>query len=302
MTIKIQMYTNLKELIFFFSGHQCNNVYIYRIENPKNLSITKILMRLKLVSKKELTYILFLCITVNYAQNGTIEKNKTTQTTKSKLETLAAIEKVCQTIIDDNYANPNSTSLTQSTSTDKNLLDVFSDISVELQKSKSSTTESSGTETKINSDPSFNEVYSKERYEALIAHGAAFVKKSELLSQSLQKKATEFDTAAKAINIEEVKRVYTKMELAFHAMVAKLDSAILELRRTQPYIVETYTKMTAVGNERDALKKVENTVDATNSMTGILHYLSAIKNCNTVVSKIQEYLAQLSKASATQKG
>jgi aspartate ammonia-lyase len=302
MTIKIQKYNNLKELIFFFSGHQCNNVYIYRIENPKNLSITKILMRLKLVGKKELTYILFLCITVNYAQNGTTEKNKTTQTTKSKLETLAAIEKVCQTIIDDNYANPNSTSLTQSTSTDKNLLDVFSDISVELQKNKNSTTENLGSETKVNSEPSFNEVYPKEKYEALIAHGNVFVKNSELLSQSLQKKATEFDAAAKANNIEEVKNIYTKMGLAFHVMGTKLDSAILELRRTQPSIVETYTKMTAVSNETDALKKVETTVDATSSMVGILYYLSAIKNCNTVVSKIQEHLAQLSKVSGTQKG
>jgi aspartate ammonia-lyase len=262
-------------------------------------------MRLKLVGKKELTYILFLCITVNYSQNGTFKKNKTTPSTKSKLETLASIEKVCQTIIDDYYVNPNSITLTESnisgTSTDKDLLEVFNDISVELQKNKNSTTENLGSETKVNSEPSFNEVYPKEKYDALIAHGTAFAEKSELLSQSLQKKATEFDAAAKAINIEEVKRVYTKMELAFHAMVAKLDSAILDLRRTQPYIVETYTKMTVVGNETDALKKVENTVDATNSMTGILHYLSAIKNCNTVVSKIQEYLAQLSKASATQK-
>lgn len=263
-------------------------------------------MRLKLVGKKELTYILFLCITMNYAQNGTFKKNKNTPSTKSKLETLASIEKVCQTIIDDYYVNPNSITLTESnisgTSTDKNLLEVFNDISVELQKNKNSTTENLGSEAKVNSEPSFNEVYPKEKYEALIAHGTAFVKKSELLSQSLQKKATEFDAAAKANNIEEVKNIYTKMGLAFHVMGTNLNSAILELRRTQPSIVETYTKMMAVGNETDTLKKVETTVDATSSMVGILYYLSAIKNCNTVISKIQEHLAQLSKVSGTQKG
>ncbi|KRD09158.1 hypothetical protein ASE21_15045 [Flavobacterium sp. Root901] len=263
-------------------------------------------MRLKLVGKKKLTYILFLFITVNYAQNGTFKKNKTTPSIKTKLETLASIEKVCQTIIDDYYVNPSSITLTESnisgTSTDKNLLEVFNDISVEFKKNKNSTTESTRTETKVSNAMSFNEVYPKEKYDALIAHGAAFVKKSELLSQSLQKKGTEFDTAAKANNIEEVKKAYTKMGLAFNVMCTKLDSAILELRRTQPYIVETYTKMTAVSNETDTLKKVETTVDATSSMVGILYYLSAIKNCNTVVSKIQEHLAQLSKASATQKG
>jgi aspartate ammonia-lyase len=263
-------------------------------------------MRIKTIGKKELIYILLFCITMSYSQNGAIEKKKTPSTVKSKLEKLAAIEKVCQTIIDDNYVNPNNTTLTESnpssTSTNKNLLDVFSDISVELQKSKNSTTENLGSETNVNSEPSFDEMYPKEKYETLIAHGAAFVKKTELLSQTLQKKATEFDTAAKANNIEEVKRVYTKMGLAFYTMGAKLDSTILDLKKTQPSIIETYTKMMAVGNETDALKKVATTFDATNSMIGILYYLSAIKNCNTLVSKIQEHLTQLSKASAAQKG
>lgn len=228
----------------------------------KSIVKHKIPMRIKIICKKGLTHILFLCITVNYAQNGTIEKNKTTPAVKSKLETLATIEKTCQTIIDDNYVNPNSTTLTNSnpnkTSTNKNLLDVFSDISVELQKSKNSTTESTSTETKVNSAPSFNEVYPKEKYDTLIAHGTAMVKKYEFLSQSLHKKATEFDTAVKANNIEEVKRVYTKMGLAFHAMGAKLDSAILDMKKTQPYIVETYMKMTAVDNETDTQKKNRN--------------------------------------------
>lgn len=264
-------------------------------------------MRIKIIGKKELTYMLLLFITMNYAQNGTIEKKKTTPTVKSKLEILAAIEKTCQTIIDDNYINPNSTTSTEispnKTSTNKNLYDVFSDISVELQKNKNNTTENTRTETKVNSFTSFNEVYSKEKYDTLKAHGTAFLKKSELLSQTLQKKATEFDAAAaKANNIEEVKRVYTKMGLAFHAMGAKLNSAILDLKKTQPSIVETYTKMMAVSNETDALKKVETTVDATSSMIGILYYLSAIKNCNTVVSKIQEHLTQLSMASGAPKG
>lgn len=263
-------------------------------------------MRIKTIGKKELACILLLCINMNYAQNVTVEKQKTTQTAKSKQEILAEIEKTCQTIIENSFFNPNNNTLTKinpnRTTTDKNLLDVFSDISVELQKSKNNATESTSTETKVNSEPSFNDVYPKEKYETLIAHGAAFVKKSELLSQSLQKKATEFESAAKANNIEEVKRVYTKMGLAFHTMGTKLDSAILDVRRTQPYIVETYTKMTAVSNETDALKKTETTVDATNSMIGILYYLSAIKNCNTVVSKIQEHLAQLSMASGAPKG
>jgi aspartate ammonia-lyase len=263
-------------------------------------------MTIKIIYKTQLICVLLLCITMSYGQNGTIEKKKTTPTVKSKLEKLAVIEKVCQTIIDYNYFNPNNTTLTESypsnTSTDKNLLDVFSDISTELQKNKNNTSESLVSGTKVNSEPSFDEMYPKEKYETLIAHGAAFVKKTELLSQSLQKKATEFDTAAKANNIEEIKRVYTKMGLAFHTMSAKLDSGILDLKKTQPSIIETYTKMMAVSNETDALKKVATTFDATSSMIGILYYLSAIKNCNTVVSKIQEHLAQLSKASAAQKG
>jgi aspartate ammonia-lyase len=263
-------------------------------------------MKIKTIDKKELTCILLLCITMNYAQNVTVEKQKTTQTAKSKQEILAEIEKTCQTIIEDNYFNPNNNTLTEinpnRTTTDKNLFDVLSDISVELQKSKNNANESTSTETKENNAPSFNEVYPKEKYDALIAHGTAFVKKSEFLSQSLHKKATEFDAAAKANNIEEVKRAYTKMGLAFNAMGSKLDSAILDLRRTQPYIVETYTKMMTVSNGTDAHKKIETTVDATKSMFGIVYYLEAIKNCNDVVTTIQDYLAQLSKVSGTSKG
>ncbi|HSD08059.1 hypothetical protein [Flavobacterium sp.] len=258
-------------------------------------------MRIKKIATNGITFFLMMWISANYAQKSNTEKKANIATKKEKF---LAIEKACQTIIDEKYnnnivANLSNTDNSISTS-DVNLLEVLGDISSELQNNINTKTEITEYKNQLNKAQTFNDVYPNEKYEALIAHGNDFIKKAELLSQTLHKKGNDLEVALKMNKLVEENGLIKKMGLAFHAMGFRLDSAIMDVRKTQPYLVEAYTKLNAIGDELTATENLESSIVATKSLYGIILYLSAIKNCNATLSKIQDDLAFLAKIARTQ--
>lgn len=265
-------------------------------------------MKIKKSLPNGLVFLLMLWISVCGAQ-GT---NAVKMTSKEKL---AAVEKACQGIIEDkeytavSSSNPDSVS----SSAAMNFGSVLTDVSTALREDKST-----ANTIPADSVPSLNSFYSKEKFATLTAHSTAFIKKTQLLSQTLHNKADGLEAALKATPAEEGRAVYQKMGQALRVMGSRLDVSILELQKTMPYLNETYTQLLAVENELKAeastsnaaadkdvpaalSKKMASSAAIGKNLYGVLQYLAAIKNCQTVVSKIQEDLAVLAKAVRSQK-
>lgn len=280
-------------------------------------------MRIKKIAKNGFAFFLVIWISATYAQKNNVEKRTNTTSEKTNKDKLAAIEKVCQTIIDekdDNHFIDNSSDAdTSISSSDINLLKVFGDISSELQNGESNKLQNTENKNQFNTVQTIDTFYSKEKFETLIAHSNSFIRKMEFLSQTLHKKADEFESILKMNKFQEQKMVFTKLGQAFLTMAGRLDYSIKDLQKTQPFIVETYTKMTAISNEMTAnsnnqlkgrnddstqlelAKNLVPTIEATKSLYGVALYLAAIKKCNTTVSKIQEDLVSIAKASGSSK-
>jgi aspartate ammonia-lyase len=251
------------------------------------------------IAKKGLIFFLGIWISTSYAQVS--NSGKKTNTTADK-EKLLAIEKACQKIINEkeknHFSNNSSDSLSSS---DINLIKVFGNISSELQNDKNTKQETNESKNQLNAVQTFNDIYPKEKYEALIAHGNNLIKKTEFLSQTLHKKGDELEATFKMQKSDEQNKVIQKMGEAFHVMGFRIDSVIMDLRKTQPYIVEAYTNAMAIGDEATPTENLKSSLNVTKSLYGIVLYLSAIKNCNATVSKIQDDLAFLSNVSRTKK-
>lgn len=251
------------------------------------------------IAKKGLIFFLGIWISTSYAQVS--NSGKKTNTTADK-EKLLAIEKACQKIINEkeknHFSNNSSDSLSSS---DINLIKVFGNISSELQNDKNTKQETNESKNQLNAAQTFNDIYPKEKYETLIAHGNNLIKKTEFLSQTLHKKGDELEATFKMQKSDEQNKVIQKMGKAFHVMGFRLDSVIMDLRKTQPYIVEAYTNAMAIGDEATPTENLKSSLNVTKSLYGIVLYLSAIKNCNATVSKIQDDLAFLSNVSRTKK-
>lgn len=251
------------------------------------------------IAKKGLIFFLGIWISTSYAQVS--NSGKKTNTTADK-EKLLAIEKACQKIINEkeknHFSNNSSDSLSSS---DINLIKVFGNISSELQNDKNTKQETNDSKNQLNAAQTFNDIYPKEKYEALIAHGDNLIKKTEFLSQTLHKKGDELEATFKMQKSDEQNKVIKKMGEAFHVMGFRLDSVIMDLRKTQPYIVEAYTNAMAIGDEATPTENLKSSLNVTKSLYGIVLYLSAIKNCNATVSKIQDDLAFLGNVSRAKK-
>lgn len=252
-------------------------------------------MNMLKIAKKGLIFFLGIWISTSYAQVG--NSGKKTNTTADK-EQLLAIEKACQKIINEkeenHFSNNSSDSLSAS---DINLIKVFRDISSELQNNKNTKQETTESKNQLNAVQTFNDIYPKEKYETLISHGNNLIEKTEFLSQTLHKKGDELEATFKMKKSDEEYIVIKKKGQAFHVMGFRLDSVIMDLRKTQPNIVEAYTNAMAIGDKATSIENLKSSLDVTKSLYGIILYLSAIKNCNTTVSKIQDNLALLGNVS-----
>lgn len=247
------------------------------------------------IGKKGVIFFLGIWISSSYAQVS--DSGKKTNTTAHK-EKLLAIEKACQKIINEKAENRFSNNSSDSlSSSDINLIKVFGDISSELQNNINTKQETTESKNQLNTVQTFNDIYPKEKYETLIAHGNNLIKKTEFLSQTLHKKGEELEATFKMKKSDEQNEVIKKMGQAFHVMGFRLDYVIRDLRKTQPYIVDAYSNAMAIGDEATPIENLKSSFDVTKSLYGIMLYLSAIKNCNATVSKIQDYLALLGNVS-----
>jgi len=269
-------------------------------------------MNIKKIAKNRVTFFLIMWISANYAQVGNVGGKTNSAIKKTNRDKIEAIEKACQIIIDGKSENNSSSSMsiaeTSISSSDMNMLNVLGDITAQLQNH-----ENLKEGKQLDTIQKFSNVYSKDKYAALILHNKEFIKRVELLSETLHKKGEGFEAALKTSKLEDPNIVLKKMAQVFHVMGSRLDSSIVDFRKTLPYLDEMYSKLLAVENETkltansqsnisessneqaELLKKMTSSIELTKNLNGVVLHLASIKKCIAVVSKTQEDLAFLAK-------
>ena len=235
-----------------------------------------------------------------------------TEVGRMKPETLAAIEKACQAVMDGKYHDQFLVDMYQGgagTSANMNANEVLANIALEMSGHKKGQYEIVEPHDDLNMGQSTNDVYPTTIHVALLLHNDKMVNEAKALSASFHKKGDEFNTVLKMGRTEGQDAVPMTVGQEFHAFGNQVDAAIDVLVRSESYLCEVNMGATAIGTGITAspgyaercvaqLAKItgkpmvlaHDLVAATSSMQAFVMYSSAIKNFAVTLSKISSDL------------
>ncbi|HEX4851752.1 MAG TPA: aspartate ammonia-lyase, partial [Puia sp.] len=235
-----------------------------------------------------------------------------TEVGRMKPETLAAIEKACQAILDGKYHDQFLVDMYQGgagTSANMNANEVIANVALELSGHKKGEYNIIEPHDDLNMGQSTNDVYPTAIHVALILHNDKFVKVAKELSASFHKKGDQYKNVLKMGRTEGQDAVPMTVGQEFHAFGYQLDAAIDALQKSEAYLYEVNMGATAIGTGITAspgyaekcvaqLAKItgkpmvlaHDLVAATSSMQAFVMYSSAIKNFAITLSKISSDL------------
>ncbi|HTS43341.1 MAG TPA: aspartate ammonia-lyase [Puia sp.] len=231
-----------------------------------------------------------------------------TQVGRMKPETLAAIEKACQAVIDGKYHDQFLVDMYQGgagTSANMNANEVLANIALEMSGHKKGEYNIIEPHDDLNMGQSTNDVYPTTIHVALLLHNDKVVAEARALSASFHKKGDEYKNILKMGRTEGQDAVPMTVGQEFHAFGNQLDAAIDVLVKSESYLCEENMGATAIGTgitaspgyaEKCAVELAKITgkpmvlahdlVAATSSMQAFVMYSSALKNFAITLSKI----------------
>ena len=233
-----------------------------------------------------------------------------------KPETLAAIEKACQAVLDGKYHDQFLVDWYQGgagTSTNMNANEVLANVALELTGHKKGEYQIVDPHDHLNMSQSTNDSYPTAIKVALILRNARLVAELEQLALSFRKKGNEFLHIVKMGRTEMQDAVPMTVGQEFHAFAAALESEIALLRDAEKYLYAVNMGATAIGTginvpkgypEKCAahLAKLLNKpivpasdmLAATWDQQGFVVYSSALKSVGVKLAKISSDLILLS--------
>src|SRR5215207_896199 len=231
---------------------------------------------------------------------------------RMKKETLAAIEKACQAVIDGKYHEHFLVDLYQGgagTSANMNANEVLANIALELAGKKKGDYHVVEPHDDLNMGQSTNDVFPTAIHVALILHNDKVIAEAKALSGAFHKKGDEFKNIVKMGRTEGQDAVPMTVGQEFHAFGYQLDAAIDALVKSEEYLYDVNMGATAIGTGITAtegyaekcaahLAKItgkpivlaKDLVAATSSMQGFVLYSGALKNLAVTLSKISSDL------------
>jgi len=231
-----------------------------------------------------------------------------TQVGRMKPETLAAIEKACQAILDGKYHDQFLVDMYQGgagTSANMNANEVIANIALEMSGHKKGEYNIIEPHDDLNMGQSTNDVYPTTIHVALLLHNDKVMAEAKALSASFHKKGDEYKNVLKMGRTEGQDAVPMTVGQEFHAFGNQLDAAIDVLQKSEAYLCEENMGATAIGTgitaspgyaEKCAVELAKITgkpmvlahdlVAATSSMQAFVMYSSALKNFAITLSKI----------------
>lgn len=235
-----------------------------------------------------------------------------TEVGRMKPETLAAIEKACQAIMDGKYHDQFLVDMYQGgagTSANMNANEVIANVALELSGHKKGEYNIIEPHDDLNMGQSTNDVYPTTIHVALLLHNDKLVSEAKALSASFHKKGDQFNTVLKMGRTEGQDAVPMTVGQEFHAFGNQLDGAIDVLIKSEAYLCDVNMGATAIGTGITAspgyaekcvaqLAKItgkpmvlaHDLVAATSSMQAFVMYSSALKNFAITLSKISSDL------------
>jgi aspartate ammonia-lyase len=235
-----------------------------------------------------------------------------TQIGRMKPETLAAIEKACQAIIDGKYHDQFLVDLYNGgagTSANMNANEVIANVALEMSGHKKGEYTIIEPHDDLNMGQSTNDVYPTTIHVALLLHNDKVITEAKALSASFHKKGDEYKDVLKMGRTEGQDAVPMTVGQEFHGFGNQLDAAIDVLQKSEVYLYEVNMGATAIGTGITAspgyaekcvaeLAKItgkpmvlaHDLVAATSSMQAFVMYSSAVKNFAITLSKISSDL------------
>src|SRR5262245_48219302 len=232
-----------------------------------------------------------------------------------KKETLAAIEKACQAVLDGKYHDQFQVDWYQGgagTSTNMNANEVLANVGLELGGHKKGEYQYLEPHDDLNMSQSTNDSYPTAIKVALILRNAKLVEELEQLVASFRKKGQQYLKVVKMGRTELQDAVPMTVGQEFHAFGASLESEIQLLRDAEKYLYAENMGATAIGTginvpkgyaEKCAQHLAELThkpivpasdmIAATWEQQGFVVYSSALKSVAIKLSKISSDLILL---------
>jgi aspartate ammonia-lyase len=167
-----------------------------------------------------------------------------------KPETLAAIEKACQAVLDGKYHDQFLVDWYQGgagTSTNMNANEVLANVALELTGHQKGEYSLIDPHDDLNMSQSTNDSYPTAIKVALILRNARLIAELEQLARSFRKKGNEFLQIVKMGRTEMQDAVPMTVGQEFHAFAAALESEIALLRDAEKYLYTVNMGATAIG-------------------------------------------------------
>src|ERR1043165_2766677 len=235
-----------------------------------------------------------------------------TEVGRIKPETLAAIEKACQAVMDGKYHDQFLVDLYQGgagTSANMNANEVIANIALVLSGHKKGEYNIVEPHDDLNMGQSTNDVYPTTIHVALLLHNDKVITEAKALSASFHKKGDEFKAVLKMGRTEGQDAVPMTVGQEFHAFGYQLDGAIEALERAEVYLCDVNMGATAIGTGITAspgysekcvahlakitgkpMTRPKDLISATSSMQAFMMYSGAMKNFAVTLSKISSDL------------
>jgi len=232
-----------------------------------------------------------------------------------KKETLAAIEKACQAVLDGKYHDQFVVDWYQGgagTSTNMNANEVLANIALELTGHKKGEYNFVEPHDHLNMSQSTNDSYPTAIKVAFLLRNDKLIEELQKLSASFRKKGDTFIDVVKMGRTEMQDAVPMTVGQEFHAFAAGLDGEIKLLRDAERYLYEVNMGATAIGTGLNAPKgyaekcaehlakltgkpivPASDMIAATWDQQGFVVYSSALKSLAIKLSKISSDLILL---------
>jgi aspartate ammonia-lyase len=235
-----------------------------------------------------------------------------TEVGRMKPETLAAIEKACQAIMDGQYHDQFLVDMYQGgagTSANMNANEVIANVALVLTGHQKGQYNIIEPHDDLNMGQSTNDVYPTTIHVALLLYNDKVLQEAKALSASFHKKGDEYKDILKMGRTEGQDAVPMTVGQEFHAFGYQLDGAIDALEKSEAFLCEVNMGATAIGTGITAspgyaercvadLAKItgkpmvlaHDLIAATSSMQAFVMYSSALKNFAVTLSKISSDL------------
>ena len=232
-----------------------------------------------------------------------------------KKETLAAIEKACQAVLDGKYHDQFVVDWYQGgagTSTNMNANEVLANIALELTGHKKGEYSIVDPHDHLNMSQSTNDSYPTAIKVAFLLRNGKLIEELQKLSASFRTKGNAFIDVVKMGRTEMQDAVPMTVGQEFHAFAAGIDAEIRLLRDAEKYLYEVNMGATAIGTGLNAPKgyaekcaehlakltgkpivPAADMLEATWDQQGFVEYSSALKSLAVKLSKISSDLILL---------